>query len=277
MSETLPARVAATPKTSGQVRLELTVRQGVSVITQQYNHVPLKILRPFHLADGTLLVQLLSVGPGMLERDHYDISVQVNAGAKLLLINQAANKVLTMQPHTCATQTVTLSVAAGGYLEYYPGTTLPYPGAALQQTIDVHTESGATFGMLETWATGRVARGEVNAFQRLESHTTIYQENRPIYRDTLWLEPDSAHAWGVLEGHHYLASGYWLGDWGVLEPVSTDHDGVMLARGNDTHGGTYLRVLASDNVALKKALTAQLHALRQSRTAVPWEVYSSAL
>lgn len=271
------ADASSRAKARGQVRLEVTVRGGAAVITTQYSHAPLKILRPFRLADGTLLVQLLSVGPGMLEHDHYDIAVRVNAGAKLLLINQAASKVLTMHPDTHATQTVTLSVAAGGYLEYYPGTTLPYPGAALQQTITVHTEPGATFGMLETWATGRVARGEVNAFQRLESHTTIYQAGRPIYRDALWLTPERTHAWGVFEGHHYLASGYWLGDWGVLEPSSTDHDGVMLARGNDIHGSTYLRVLARDNVALKKALTAQLQALRQSRTAVPWEVYSSAL
>ncbi len=264
------------PKTSGQVRLEVTVRAGASVITEQYSHAPLKILRPFALADGTLLVQLLSVGPGMLEHDHYDISVRVNAGAKLLLINQAASKVLTMHPNTHATQTVTLSVAAGGCLEYYPGTTLPYPGAALQQTIDVHTERGATFGLLETWATGRVARGEMNAFQKLESHTTIYQAGKPLYRDALWLTPETAHTWGVFEGHHYLASGYWLGDWGVLEPLSQHEDGLMVARGTDAHDNTYLRVLAKDNVALKKALYTQLQALRQSRTNVPWDVYSSA-
>lgn len=275
MSDVIAA-ASTQSKTSGQVRLEVTIRGGTSVITEQYSHAPLKILRPFRLADGTLLVQLLSVGPGMLEHDHYDISVQVGAGAKLLLINQAASKVLTMSANTCATQTVTLSVASGGYLEYYPGTTLPYPGAALQQTIAVHTEAGATFGLLETWATGRVARGEINAFQKLESHTTIYQAGKPLYRDALWLTPERAHAWGVFEGHHYLASGYWLGDWGVLEPVSDSKDGLMVARGSDIHTNTYLRVLAKDNVALKKALHAQLQLLRQSRTNVPWDVYSSA-
>jgi urease accessory protein len=260
------------------VRLEVTVRHGLSVISEQYSCAPLKILRPFSLPDGTLLVQLLSVGPGMLAHDHYDISVQVDAGAKLLLVNQAACKVLTMQTNTCATQTVTLSVAAGGHLEYYPGTTLPYPSACLRQTIDVHTEAGATFGLLETWATGRIARGETNAFQKLESHTTIFQNSTPIYRDALWLEPDSAQAWGVLENYHYVTSGYWLGQWGVLEPVSHDHpdDGLMVARGIDVHDNIYLRALARDNVSLKKALYKQLQALRQPHADVPWEVYSSA-
>lgn len=276
MSEVV-AEAPVKPTTSGQVQLEVTVRGGVSVISQQYTHAPLKILRPFRLADGTLLVQLLSVGPGMLERDHYDISVHVNSGAKLLLINQAASKVLTMSPNTCATQTVRLSVAAEGCLEYYPGTTLPYPGAALRQTIDVHTETGATFGMVETWARGRVARGEVDAFQTLENHTCIYQAGKPLYRDALYLTPQRAHAWGVLEGYYYVSSGYWLGDWGLLEPVNEQQDSLMVARGTDAHSNTYLRALAHDNVTLKKALTEQLQVLRQSRTDVPWDVYSSAL
>jgi urease accessory protein UreH len=280
-----PIPSSVQPSTQGEVKLSISLRDGVSVVSQQYSHAPLKVMRPFQLADGSLLLQLLSVGPGMLAGDIYKIDIEVQPGASAVIVNQAASKVLTMPAGQFAEQHVTLSVAEDASLEYYPGTTLPYPAAALSQTITAQIAAGGALGILESWAMGRVARGELFEFASLKSHTRVYQNSRLSYQDSLWLEPQchDLSSWGLLEGYSYLASGYWSPDYlsrtALPDALNTNTPDLMLARGRDHAGGMYLRALSRDNVLLGQAVREQLTSLRSQteRTALDWQVYSSAL
>ncbi|MEM6428091.1 MAG: urease accessory protein UreD [Deinococcota bacterium] len=280
-----PIPSSKSPSTQGEVKLTISLRDGVSVVSQQYSHAPLKVMRPFQLADGSLLLQLLSVGPGMLAGDCYQIDIEVQPGASAVIVNQAASKVLTMPAGQSAEQHVTLTVAEGASLEYYPGTTLPYPAATLSQTITAQVSSDGALGILESWAMGRVARGELFEFTSLTSHTRVYQGSRLTYQDSLWLEPhrQQPSSWGLLEGYSYLSSGYWSPDYwsrkASPEAINTNTPDLMLARGQDHIGGVYIRALARDSVFLGQALREQLDGLRSQtgRTALNWQVYSSAL
>lgn len=129
---------------------------------------------------------------------------------------------------------------------------------------------GAQFGMLDLRAMGRVERGEYLAFRRLSSRTTVRLDDRPCYLDALELRLDVGRpaGWGLLEGHRYVASGFWHWDEAPAEQNLAGPD-VLVVSGVPACGHRYLRALARDGPALRKALHAFLSRHRAAWGLVP--------
>jgi urease accessory protein len=199
-----------------------------------------------------VLVQILALGPGMCGGDEYTIDITVEAGARAVVIMQSASRVVSMSTEACATQNVTLHVEPGGHLEYYPGLTIPYRDSSFVQRVRVNAARESRVGILETWGTGRVARGEHLAFRRISSRTTVSIERDLVYADATELDPrrHDVGGTGVLEGHRYFASGFWhnarLSDAATL----ATREGVLTAFGQSTHASVYLRALAMEGSAM---------------------------
>ncbi len=191
--------------------------------------------------------------------DAYRLDIAVEPGARVVVTPASATKVHGMLPGASASQAVTLTVAAGGALEYYPGLTIPFPQAEFTQTLDVALAPGARFGMLELWAMGRIERGEYLAFRRLSSRTTVLLGDRPCYLDALELCPAQGRpaGWGVLEGHRYVAVGYWHWE-DAVESRDVSRPDLLLVSGVPSCGHLYVRGLARDGVALRASLQALL-------------------
>jgi urease accessory protein len=162
---------------------------------------PLKIVRPFPLAGGGVLVQVLSLGPGICAGDAHDIRITVEAGARAVVIMQSASRLLSMPEGTHASQRVTLTVRSGGQLEYYPGLTIPFTDSSFIQNITASVETGGRIGLLESWSTGRSSRGEYLRFRRVSSRTTVTIDGQLAYADALELEPGlhDVQGTGILE------------------------------------------------------------------------------
>ncbi len=231
-------------------RLELTFRQraGKTYLAEQFAGSPLKVLRPFEVGGGRALLQLLNVGPGIMQGDRYDLLVSVRTGAKVVLVNQSATKLHTM-PSGSAYQSVAVQVERGAELEYYPGLVIPYRDADFAQRTEVHLEEGAHFGTLERYAVGRTAHREAFSFRRVSSRLHIYRNKVLVYADGLELKPETAPRLGVADGHAYLAAGVWL--WGVpdggdeaREVMRPSLRGPSLVQGAFAEG-RYLRALGT--------------------------------
>lgn len=247
----------------GVLRLVFRARGGATYLAEQFVRAPFRIVRPFALDDGSGLLQLTHVAPGMIGGDAYRLDVIVEPGARVVLIGAAATKVHRMPVPGAAVQTVTCTVMAGGALEYYPGLVIPFPDSEFVQTVDVTLAPEARFGMLELWAMGRIERGEYLAFRRLSSRARVVLDGRPCYLDALELRPDRSHpaGWGVLEGHRYVATGYWLWDAAgdAAEPAADiARPDLLLVSGVPAAGRLYVRGLARDGLALGAALSAFL-------------------
>jgi urease accessory protein len=256
-----PAQTGAphVPQVEGVLRLVFRERGGTTYLADQYGRAPLKVVRPFSLGGGTALVQLTHVAPGIMGGDAYRLDITVEPGARVVVTPASATKVHGMLPGASASQAVTLTVAAGGALEYYPGLTIPFPQAEFTQTLDVALAPGARFGMLELWAMGRIERGEYLAFRRLSSRTTVLLGDRPCYLDALELCPAQGRpaGWGVLEGHRYVAVGYWHWE-DAVEGRDVSRPDLLLVSGVPSCGHLYVRGLARDGVALRASLQALL-------------------
>jgi urease accessory protein len=229
-----------------------------------HSHVtaPLALVRPFDLPDGRLVVQLLTLGPGLCGGDAMELDVILEDGAEVLLTTTAATRVMSMDAGTRATQHVRLRAGPGASLEYYPALAIPFPGSTLSQTLDIDADATARVGVVESWTFGRGARDEYLAFDSLRSRTTLTIDGALVYADALQLDPaqdDVANA-GILDSRRYLAAGVFSGVEAMtpgefrLEAEGSAPAGVDVALALSRPGLAYLRALANDGPALDAAV-----------------------
>jgi len=241
----------------GGADMRFVAREGRTVLAHSRVHAPVALVRPFGLEDGGQLVQLITIGPGLCAGDRLDIRIAVEAGARVTLTTPAATRILSMDANQLAEQHVELHAAAGATLEYYPAVTIPFPDSAFTQTIDVHAESGARVGVLETWALGRTSRDEYLRFRRVSTRTRLRVNGTLVYTDAIELRPerDRLDGAGVLAGRRYLASGVWYGvtlpDETAAEVDSADLVAVMMQSRPQVAS---LRALGSDAPSLETTL-----------------------
>ena len=251
---------ACAPTTAGMhglVNLRFGRRRDRTILLASRVQAPMALVRPFELADGRLVVQLVALGPGLCGGDTVHIDVVAEDGSEVLLTTTAATRVMTMEAGQRAEQHVHVRAGAGVSLEYYPALTIPFPASALLQTLAIEACATARIGLVEIWALGRAARDEYLQFRSLVSRTTLCVEGVCVYADALHLEPaadDVANA-GVLEGRRYLAAGFFLGVDSVADAGSApESERVDAVLAQSRPGLAYLRALADDAPALESAV-----------------------
>jgi urease accessory protein len=257
----------------GSAELRFVRRGGRTVLAHSRIEAPMTVIRPFELLDGRLVVQLITLGPGLCGGDAIHIAVTAEDGARLVITTTAATRVMSMEPGEHAEQHVVLHAGLDASVEYYPAVTIPFPGSALVQTVQVTAVPTSRIAVIETWAMGRAARGEYLRFRSLSSRTTLSVDGRLTYADAMHLEPGGADVAnvGVLAGRAYVAAGFWHGatvdaDIGAgperrqgacpehrrgVEPVT---GGTLAAFAQSTPQIAYLRALGDDGPALETVL-----------------------
>lgn len=249
----------------------MVYRGGRTLVSRARSTGALRILRPFDLGDRILL-QLITLGPGLLDGDLFRMEVHLGPGAKALLVNQSAGKV---HPGL-ARQEVVIYAAEESELEFYPGLSILFPRAALEQRTRVWLEPGARFGLLETWALGRMARGEAWDFVFLDTRTQVDQGPTPLFRDALLLTPLNASRPGFMEGRPYLASGFWT--WPAPDPGMDLGNSWALTWSSTAQRHLVLRGTASEGASVLGALAERLYVFRKNwgLARVDLSQYSSA-
>ncbi|MEZ5394017.1 MAG: urease accessory protein UreD [Bryobacterales bacterium] len=128
---------------------------------------PLRVMRGFELADGRLIVQIISAAPGFFSGDRYEIEIEVRRGARAVVLTPAAAKIHSMPDGGHATQSMRAHVGAGASLEIYPTLSIPFPASGFRQEVAISLESNARVGWMDPWSFGRIDRGEKYAFRRI--------------------------------------------------------------------------------------------------------------
>ncbi|HEY0257191.1 MAG TPA: urease accessory protein UreD [Candidatus Methylacidiphilales bacterium] len=223
---------------------------------------------PFHLSktfqdNGVLVANVVNPTAGLFRGDVARSEVRVEAGARLLLTQPSATRVHDTQGGRSETEQ-TYFVAANSWLEILPELFIPHRGARHRQRTRIQIEPSGELCYLETLAPGRVASGEVFAFEELEWHTEIRCGNQLLVREKFVLSTKnrSLCALDRFSEHTYIATFFLISDrfeaksdcWPEIERMHADD--VWIGFSRLVAGGWVIKILAGESHRLRDTVSA---------------------
>jgi urease accessory protein len=215
---------------------------------------------------------MLNVGGGVAAGDRLDISVELEAGARLTLAAQAAERFYRALPGAASSVVRTsLTVADRAVMEWLPQETILFDRASVDRRLEIALAPGARFLGVESLVFGRKAMGESVQRARLRDLIRIRRDGRLLLHDAIRLEGEVA----ATLAHRAAANGARA----VATLVQVDPDAEALCdplraaladlpveAGVSAWDGLLLsRIVAADGASLRSAVVAGLAVLRNGR------------
>ena len=266
-----PPAISTRPGLRGHLRLACGCDETArSFLRKQSAAVPVHLSKPFW-DQGTLVANVTNPTAGLLAGDFIDVAVSVESGASLLLTTPSATRIHDTQSGEAAVEQF-FSVANGGRLEVWPEIVIPQAGARYRQKTRIEIEAGGELLFLEALAPGRVASGEIFAFERLDWETDIFYDGIKIARERYVLsrENGSLHVLqtafpAAYQASLFIVSGRLSDAAPCWETVRRLHDdNLWLGFSRLSHAGWVIKILARDSLGLRRALEGLRVALHAS-------------
>jgi urease accessory protein len=213
------ATCSSNPSRSGRDGLlRLGFERRASAPSDAANHItalrhcrytlPLQVLSPLTLDDGTSYLLLLNPTGGVLGGDRLRTEIDLGEHAAVCLSTPSATRIYrtgertaestsestgqSASKHTGQRQSestsgppaeihTVLRLAPGATLEYLPDHVIPHAGSHLRQTLRIEMQQGSRGIFLDAFAAGRVARNEHWQFREFHSRTEVALRDKLIY------------------------------------------------------------------------------------------------
>ena len=245
---------------SGHLHLRCECRaDGVPMISEQSFRAPIHLSKS-HLDEGQLVLSIVNPTAGFFDGDRLESDIHVAAGAKLVLSTPSASRVYRTRSGMAAVSFQKFRVEENASLEWIPEPFIPHAGAryAQQTEIDLHPTASLLF--FDWIAPGRVAMGEIFAYEQLRWELDLTLDQTLIARERYNLRPDD-HSLEALRAKfpaaHYLsvyAAGDMAKNWPAAELDAHNGDDVYLGHGPLTGGVHVIRALCRDSLAARKLI-----------------------
>lgn len=163
---------------------------------------PWRAVRAFRNARDEALVHLHNVSGGVLGGDSLDLSIDAALSSRVQVTSVGATRIYRRRRDRPAASLCTaIRIGDGALLEYVPDAIIPFAGSRFSQSTSVSLARNAGFIGWETIAAGRIASGEVFAFDFFYSECMIRSETRPLALERYRLipadrDPRSPARWG---------------------------------------------------------------------------------
>jgi urease accessory protein len=198
----------------GVLELALAVRDSTTRVVRQHQRAPLHVYRPIYLdghLPGMAFVFVQQFGDGYVDGDRCRIDFECGPGTAVHVTTQAATN-LYRSRRNFATQLLNLRVGPGAVLEYLPEAVVPFRGARFLQRACLTADVDSTVIMGDVLLPGRVARGEIHAYDLYRAETEACRpDGTLLFADVLRLRPvegNGPRSIGVLGGSDVVATLY---------------------------------------------------------------------
>lgn len=258
---------------TGELRLAVGRRGGRGVATSQYYQGALRVIRPHYLdASGQVAYTIVNPGGGYLGGDVYDVDIQVEEQARLLLTTQSATKIYRT-PGAPAVQCTRIRLGPGASLEYVPDQLIAYRDATYRQQTVVELAADSSLVMCDVVTPGWSPDGQPFRYEEVRLRNEIRWDGRLLVLDNLLIRPGDPAS--PLSGMLFLEDYSHLGSMLVVDPRVDDglvqelqdllapmDPGGQLGLSLLNGPGFALRALSRSTGALKKMLFAAVDLLR---------------
>ena len=168
------------PGRDGLLRLVFERRGDATILRRCRYTLPLQVLSPLTLDDGTCYLPLLNPTGGVLGGDRFHTEVVLEQGSRVCLSTPSAARVYRTSGAPAEMHTV-LRVGGNSTLEYFPDHLIPHPGSSLRQSLRVEMGEGSRGIFFDGFAAGRIALGERWLLRDFDSRTEIFLRGQPIF------------------------------------------------------------------------------------------------
>jgi urease accessory protein len=214
---------------------------------------------------ATLEAVIVNTAGGMTGGDHFDIDINVGAGARLTVTTAAAEKIYrSLGPDTDIG--IKLDVGPGGSLAWLPQETIVFDQARLRRKIDIELARDANLLLAEATVFGRSSMGETVLQGHFFDRWRVRVDGALVFAETLRLDGDIAQRLAqraITGGGVAVAS--------VIKYPGNDADAAAVRTMQDHFAGevgvsawnglAVARLVAPDGAALRRDLVAVLTAL----------------
>jgi urease accessory protein len=176
-----------------RLHLEFSAVDGGTQFRCLQQEPPWKVVRAFPNPSGESLVHLNNVSGGVFGGDHMSLRIDVGPDAQAQITSTGSTRVYRPRAHAADAMLATeIHLGRDALLEYLPDSVIPFREARFEQCTDVHLAPGATLFWWEIIAPGRVASGELFAYESLRVRASISNQERPIFIDRMSIQPREA-------------------------------------------------------------------------------------
>ena len=151
--------------------------------------LPLQVLSPLTLDDGTSYLLLLNPTGGVLGGDRLRTEISLGENSSACLSTPSATRIYRTTGAPAEVHTI-LRLAPGATLEYLPDHVVPHAGSMLRQSLRIEMQPGSRGIFLDAFAAGRVAQNELWRFREFDSRTEVTLRGKPIYLSRTKLTPE---------------------------------------------------------------------------------------
>lgn len=270
------------PGKVGVLELELARHGGATRVERQFQRAPLHVYRPIHL-DPSLpemaFVFVQQFGDGFVDGDRCCIDIDCGPGTATHITTQAMTN-LYRSDRNFATQIVNLRVRSGAILEYLPDAVVPFRGARFFQRTSLTADADSTAIIGEVLLPGRVARGELHAYDLYWAETEAYTSDQELlFADVLRLRPtegEGLQSLGLLGGSDVVANLYVVTQQAPAEELvellrQAFDDSEVLAGVSElpNYSGVSARILGPTSKTVRAALRDGWSAVRSRLLGAP--------
>jgi len=219
---------------------------------------------------------LINTAGGVTGGDTFNTSVNAQAGSKLTITTQAAERAYRATADETGRICNHLVIGTGARVNWLPQETILFQGCAVQRSLTIEMADDASLLMVEPLVFGRKMMGEALTDASFSDRIEIHRQGRIAYLDTIRLRGNIAQQ---LTRPHVAAG---AGAMASLVLIAKEADTQLAAvRGmiGETGGVSMisddiliLRLLASDSYLLRKALVPILDLLTHSPLPRCWMI-----
>lgn len=244
----------------GHLDLRADLRaDGAPYLSRQSFRAPVHLSKA-HVESGALVVQLVNPTAGFFDGDRLDLDVTAGRGCPVVLSTPGASRVHRARGQEAAVCRQRLTVEEEAFLEWIPEPFIPQAGARYFQRTEIGLGRNAGLFFFEWIAPGRVARGEVFAYESLRWELDLRVDGELVARERFGLRPDDLSLASMRERFpeaHYVTAyvaGIGGDDWPCDDIDALGSDKVYLGHGPLGRGVHIVRALCADSLAARALL-----------------------